>query len=292
VRILILGGDGMLGHELFMQFRRTHDARVTLRQSLSAYSEKGLFQAANAFAEVDVRAPDRIKAVLAEFKPQAVVNAVGIVKQRPESEDGITSIEVNALMPHRLALACDAAGARLVHLSTDCVFSGDKGGYREEDRPDPVDVYGRSKLLGEVTDKGALTLRTSMIGLGLYRKTSLIDWFLAQRGPVQGYRKAIFSGLTTRELALVIGMLIERHPQASGLYHLSAAPINKFDLLAKLRERLALKLEIVPVDEPCIDRSLDSTRFRRVFNYAPPSWDAMLDELVGEIRALHPSEAA
>ena len=284
MRVLVLGGDGMLGHELFLYLRTRHEARVTLRQPLAAYSAIGLFSAANAFAGVDVRASERLERVLAEFRPEAVVNAVGVVKQRPESEDAIVSIEVNALLPHRLAVSCRKAGARLIHLSTDCVFSGEKGGYSETDGPDPIDVYGRSKLLGEVSGEGALTLRTSMIGRGLYRKTSLVDWFLAQHGRVQGYRNAIFSGLTTRELSRVVGMLIEKHPQASGLYHVSAAPISKYELLMKLRGRLQAKVEIVPVDEPRIDRSLDSTRFRRVFGYRPPSWDEMLDELAGEIR--------
>jgi dTDP-4-dehydrorhamnose reductase len=284
MRVLVLGGDGMLGHELFGQLRGRHEARVTLRQPLAAYASKGLFDAGNAFAGIEARAPERVEEVIAQFKPSAVVNAVGIVKQRPESEEALACIEVNSLLPHRLALACRAAGAQFIHLSTDCVFSGDKGGYREEDRPDPVDLYGRSKLLGEVSGEGALTLRTSMIGLGLYRKTSLIDWFLAQKGRIQGYRKAVFSGLTTRELARVVGMLIERHPRASGLYHVSAAPISKYELLAKLLERLRAPVEIVPVDEPRIDRSLDSTRFRRVFAYQPPTWDEMLDEIAGEIR--------
>lgn len=284
MKVLVLGGDGMLGHELFRELRSRHEARVTLRQPLSAYAAKGLFDRTNAFAGVDARAAGRVEAVLEEFRPEAVVNAIGIVKQRPESEEALASIEVNALLPHRLALACRSCGARLIHLSTDCVFSGEKGGYREDDRPDAADLYGRSKLLGEVTGEGALTLRTSMIGLGLFRKTSLVDWFLAQKGRVQGYRKAVFSGLTTRELARVIGMLIERHPQASGLYHVSAAPISKYELLVKLRERLHAQAEIVPVDEPRVDRSLDSTRFRRVFAYQPPAWDQMLDELAGEIR--------
>lgn len=284
MKVLVLGGDGMLGHELFLQLRERHETRVTLRQPLAAYSGRGLFDAANAFAGIDVRGPGSVESVLGAFKPDAVLNAVGIVKQRPETEDALASIEVNALLPHRLALACRSARARLIHLSTDCVFSGEKGSYREEDRPDPVDLYGRSKLLGEVAGEGALTLRTSMIGLGLQRKTSLVDWFLMQSGRVQGYRNAVFSGLTTRELSRVIGELLEKHAQASGLYHLSAAPISKLELLAKLRERLALKVELVPVDEPRIDRSLDSRRFRRVFGYTPPSWDEMLDGLVGQIR--------
>jgi dTDP-4-dehydrorhamnose reductase len=283
VKVLVLGGDGMLGHELFLSLRARHEVRVTLRQPLASYSAHGLFDAANAYAGIEVRTAGKLEEVVGEFRPQAVVNCIGIVKQRPESEDAIVSIEVNSLMPHRLALACRAAGARLVHLSTDCVFSGERGRYSETDRPDPIDLYGRSKLMGEVAGEGALTLRTSMIGRGLYRKTSLVDWLVAQKGRVQGYRNAVFSGLTTRELSRAIGLILEKHPLASGLYHLSAEPIDKFQLLTKLRSRLGLSLEIVPVEEPHIDRSLDSTRFRRVFGYAPPAWDAMLDELAQDI---------
>jgi len=275
MKVLVLGGDGMLGHELYRELRDHHETRVTLR---------GASSAPHAFGGVEVHGSSRVEEVIAQFRPAAVVNCIGIVKQRVEAEEAITSIEVNAILPHRLVIACRAAGARLVHLSTDCVFSGEKGNYREEDRPDPLDVYGRSKLLGEVTGDGALTLRTSMIGLGLQRKTSLVDWFLAQKGRIQGYRKAIFSGLTTRELSRVIRMIVEKHPQASGLYHLSAAPISKYDLLLKLRERLAKSIDIAPADEPRIDRSLDSTRFRRVFSWQPPAWDTMLDELAGEAR--------
>lgn len=275
MKVLVLGGDGMLGHALYRELRDHHETRVTQRSQSPD---------PQVFAGVEVRGSGRIEEVIAQFRPAAVVNCIGIVKQRPEAEEAITSIEVNSLLPHRLAIACRAAGARLVQLSTDCVFSGEKGNYREEDLPDPVDVYGRSKLLGEVTGDGALTLRTSMIGLGLNRKTSLVDWFLAQKGKVQGYRKAIFSGLTTRELSRVIRMILEKHPQASGLYHLSAAPIDKYTLLVKLRERLGKSIDIVAADEPRIDRSLDSTRFRRVFSYKPPEWDAMLDELAGALR--------
>jgi len=283
MKVLVLGGDGMLGHELFLHLRTRHEVKATVRQPLAVYAGQGLFESGNAFGGIDARSPAPLEIVLEQFQPDAVVNAIGIVKQRPESEDAIASLEVNSLFPHRLALACRRFGARLVHFSTDCVFSGEKGGYREEDRPDAGDLYGRSKLLGEVAGEGALTLRTSMIGRGLYRKSSLVDWLLAQKGRVQGYRKAVFSGLTTRELARVTAMLVEKHALASGLYHLSASPIDKCELLTELRARLGLKVEIVPVDEPRIDRSLDSTRFRRVFDYAPPSWEQMLDELAQDI---------
>jgi dTDP-4-dehydrorhamnose reductase len=284
MKILILGGDGMLGHQLLKLLRERHEVKVTLRQELAAYAGAQLFSPDNAFCGVDVRAADRLLAVLANFHPDAVVNAVGIVKQRPDGLDVIPNLEINALLPHRLALVCSATGARLIHISTDCVFSGSRGQYREDDTPDPVDIYGHSKLLGEVTRPRVITLRTSIIGRSLNRNASLIDWFLCQNGRINGYRNAIFSGFTTREVSRVIAMLLERHPTASGLYHLSSSAISKYDLLVRFRDRLGRSIEIVPEDSLRIDRSLDSSRFRAEFSYVPPSWDGMLEELAEEIR--------
>jgi dTDP-4-dehydrorhamnose reductase len=284
MKILILGGDGMLGHQLLVMLRERHDVRVTLRQEFPAYSGTKLFSPENASAGIDVRATDKLLGVLSGFRADAVVNAVGIVKQRADGLDVIPNLEINALLPHRLALMCRAIGARLIHISTDCVFSGKRGQYREEDTPDPVDIYGHSKLLGEVTQPGVITLRTSIIGRSLYRSSSLIDWFLGQRGRIKGYRNAIFSGFTTKELSRVIAMLLERHPDASGLYHLSSSAISKHDLLIQLRDRLSIPVEIVADDAVRIDRSLDSSRFRGQFAYTPPSWDNMLDELADDIR--------
>jgi dTDP-4-dehydrorhamnose reductase len=283
MRILVLGGDGMLGHQLLTMLRDRHEVKVTLRQEFSTYANTPLYTPQNAFAGVDVRVSDRVLAVLSEFHPDAVVNAVGIVKQRPDGLDIIPNLEINALLPHRLALICGAIGARFLHISTDCVFSGRRGQYREDDNPDPVDIYGHSKLLGEVAQPGAITLRTSIIGVALFRNTSLIDWFLRQSGTIRGYRNAIFSGFTTKELSRVIEMLLANHRGASGLYHLSSSAISKYDLLVRLRERLKRRVEIVPDDEVRIDRSLDSSRFRSEFGYAPPSWDEMLDELADDI---------
>jgi len=284
VRVLIVGGDGMLGHRLLRQLAPRHETRVTLHQPLDAYRSFGLFDRGNAYDAVDVRDPSRIIDVCADFKPQAVVNAAGIVKQRKDTKDETLSVEVNGLFPHLLSRVCRARGAQLVHLSTDCVFSGKKGNYSENDRPDPEDAYGFSKLLGEADGRGTLTLRTSMIGPELLRKTGLVEWFLAQKGKtVQGWRQAIFSGFTTAELARLIEKLITMHPEAHGLYHASSAPISKFDLLAGLERRLRLGTKIVPDDAVRCDRSLDSARFRAAFGYAPPAWNAMLDELAADI---------
>ena len=284
MRILILGGDGMLGHQLLRQWQGQHEVRVTLRRDLDAYAGFGLFRPGNSYYGVDIVRTQELVGVLADFHPQAVVNAVGIVKQQSAAKESIPSIEINALFPHCLAVLCKAVGARLIHMSTDCVFSGRKGNYQESDLSDAEDLYGKSKYLGEVYDTHCVTLRTSIIGTELTRKKSLVEWFLAQQGPVKGYRKAIFSGFTTIEMARIIERLLVQHPRACGLYHVSSAPISKLELLTKIMEKLELPVQIVPDESLGIDRSLDSSRFRKEFGYMPPAWDGMLDELTNDIK--------
>lgn len=279
MRILILGGDGMLGHQLFKHLSHRYFVRVTLRQNLSAYSEFGLFDKENSYSEIDVRSLDRVREVLAEFQPQAVVNAVGIVKQRSAAKESIPSLEINALFPHHLALLCKEIDARLLHMSTDCVFSGRKGMYLETDLSDAEDLYGRTKYLGEVHDSHCVTLRTSIIGRELSRKQGLLEWFLAQRGSVRGFKNAIFSGFTTLEFSRIIEKILTEYPEKAGLYHVSSYPISKLDLLTLIKKEMGLGIEIMPTEEPRLERSLDSTRFRREFNYTPPTWEQMIEEL-------------
>lgn len=274
----------MLGHQLLRQWRARHDVRVTLRREPQSYAGVRLLADSHAYYGVDAVRIDDLVGVLSDFRPETVVNAVGIVKQQSAAKESIPSIEINALFPHRLAVLCKAVGARLVHMSTDCVFSGKKGNYRENDLSDAEDLYGKSKYLGEVHESHCLTLRTSIIGTELYRKKSLLEWFLAQTGTVKGYRQAIFSGFTTIEMARIIERLLEQFPNASGLYHVSSAPISKFDLLMKIKDKLGLSLPITSDDSVVIDRSLDSSRFRREFGYVPPVWDEMINELASDIR--------
>ncbi|MGA2938018.1 MAG: SDR family oxidoreductase [Syntrophobacteraceae bacterium] len=279
MRILILGGDGMLGHQLLTGLRSRHEVKVTLRRDISAYSHYGLFNRENTYDGIDVRSLERLLEVMADFRPQAVINAVGIVKQRPTAKDSISSLEINALLPHRLAVLCKGICARLVHLSTDCIFSGKEGHYQESDPSDAEDLYGKTKFLGETQDNHCLTLRTSIIGRELSRKKSLLEWFLSQTGMVKGFTKAIYTGFTTLEMTRIIENMLVHHPAASGVYQVSSDPINKYELLLLFREKLDLKIEIVPDDSFCCDRSLDSTRFRQEFAYTPPTWEAMIEEL-------------
>jgi dTDP-4-dehydrorhamnose reductase len=286
MRILILGGDGMMGHQLLKYLQPRHDVRVTVRQDLTAYKEFSLFSTENTYDGIDMRSLDRLVEVMADFRPQAVVNGVGIVKQRHTAKESIPSLEINALLPHRLAVLCKAIGARLIHLSTDCVFSGKQGNYRECDPSDAEDLYGKSKFLGEVHDSHCLTLRTSIVGRELTRKKSLFEWFLAQSGSVRGFTRAIYSGFTTIEMSRIIERMLLAYPAASGVYHVSSEPISKYALLLLFRDKLGNVAEIIPDDTFTCDRSLDSSRFRTEFAYAPPTWQLMVEELTHGIQGL------
>ena len=285
MRILILGGDGMLGHQLLKSWQSKHDVRVTLRGAAEQYQQYGLFHDSNSYYGIDVRDFASIKGVAEKFHPEAIVNAVGIVKQRSEAHDAIISLEVNSLLPHRLSQLCGEMGARLIHLSTDCVFSGSKGMYTEEDLEDARDLYGRSKLLGEVDDAQAVTLRTSIIGLELSRKKSLIEWFLAQKGGLKGFTRAIYSGFTTQEMARIIERVLLVDTAISGLWHVASAPINKYKLLEKLSTYMEREdVKLLPEPDFFCERSLDASKFNEQTGYMPPSWDEMLKELSEQIR--------
>lgn len=274
----------MLGHQLFKHLRTRYDARVTLRRDLAVYKDFELFSDKSAYTWIDVRNAERLIDVFGDFHPHAVVNAVGAVKQRTAGKEEVSNLEINALFPHRLAALCKAMDLRLVHVSTDCVFSGKRGNYNENDLADPEDLYGRSKLLGEVHESNCLTLRTSMIGRELLHKKSLLEWFLAQSERIKGFKRAIFSGFTTIELSRIIERMLVEYPYASGVYHVSSEPISKFDLLMAIKAALELSVEIIPDEEVRCDRSLDSTRFRGEFDYKPPAWKSMIDELANDVR--------
>lgn len=211
--------------------------------------------------------------------PDVVINCIGLIKQLPSAHDPISAIKINALLPHQLAQMCTVQSARLIHISTDCVFSGSKGHYRESDTPDATDLYGRSKLLGEIDYGNALTLRTSIIGPELQRSSSLLDWFLSQTGSIQGFTKAIFSGLTTVEMARVIADYVIPNSELVGLYHVSSQPISKHALLTLIAQIYQKQIHIVRDDGLVIDRSLNSDRFCEDTGYQVPSWEELVMQM-------------
>lgn len=281
-RALVVGAAGMLGHVLLRFLAASPGIEVygTVRsRALPASFPQNLNHLVR--RGVDATDEEQMLALLRELSPDVVINCAGLIKQRDEGQDPEPAIISNALLPHRLAWICATVGARLVHLSTDCVFSGATGNYREESLPDCTDVYGRTKLLGEVAYGHAVTLRTSIIGPELDRGLGLVSWFLAQTGSVKGYTRAIFSGLPTVELARVIRDYVFPNLELRGLFHVSGTPISKYDLLVLLRSQYRAEVDIVRDDVVRIDRSLDSSKFRRLTRYTPPAWP----ELVAAMKA-------
>jgi dTDP-4-dehydrorhamnose reductase len=280
MRVLVLGGTGMLGHKLWQVFSSQFDTFVSLRGMLSASAHGALFQSARTLENVSADDFATVVHTLERCQPDVVVNAIGIVKQRQAAHDPITCITINAEFPHRLAELCRNCGVRLIHVSTDCVFSGSRGDYSEDDLPDPPDLYGRTKLLGEIAEPGCLTVRTSIIGPELGTSHGLIAWFFRQSGStVLGYRQAIFSGLTTRAFAELLAHVIADHPRLSGIWHVAAPAISKYELLKLVKEVHRLDVKIQPDDSVRCNRSLNGQRFYHETNLAAPPWPQMIERM-------------
>lgn len=288
IRVLVLGASGMLGSTLFRAFSR--DSELQTFGSVREASAKRHFipdLQASLIPTANLDGESGLLNAFAVAKPDVVINCIGIIKQLPNANDHLESLAINATLPHRLAKYCDATGARLVHFSTDCVFSGKQGNYSEEDFPDAYDLYGRTKFLGEVSYENSVTLRTSIIGHELNRSKSLVDWFLSQSDEVMGFTKAIFSGLPTIEVARVVKEYVIPNPKLNGLYHLSVDPINKYDLLNLVSSTYGKTIKITADDKLVIDRSLNSDRFRIATGFKPKAWTELIKDMYEEYLLTH-----
>jgi dTDP-4-dehydrorhamnose reductase len=283
MKVLVLGATGMLGHKLCQVLRERFETWATVRREPATWFTTSILDGKQIVHGVDATAFDSVASAVVAVRPDVVVNAIGIVKQQPAANDPTVSLAINSHFPHRLSALCQASGVRLIHFSTDCVFSGRRGRYTEDDPPDPEDQYGRSKLRGELNDSSCLTLRTSMIGRELDTTLGLLEWFLSNREKrVKGYTQAIYSGFSTLTLAHIIADLIAHHPHLSGIYHVSSAPISKYDLLCLLRQAYQVPIEIEPSAEVRCDRSLISVRFQAATGFAAPSWTRLVEELAAD----------
>ena len=280
MKVLVLGASGMLGNAMVRVLGKQPEWQVfgTLR---SDGGRRYFTSTENdrLISGVDVEQIDSLVKVFSQVRPDVVVNCIGLVKQLADAKDPLLALPINAMLPHRLERLCELAGARLVHMSTDCVFSGQRGRYAETDLPDAIDLYGRSKLLGEVSGNRSITLRTSIIGHELQSQHALINWFLAQEGRCFGHRKAIFSGFPTVVLAEIIRDVIIPRDDLAGVFHVAAEPISKYDLLKLVADTYGKEIEIIPDDSVVIDRSLDSSRFNKITGFVPPSWPAMIAKM-------------
>lgn len=296
MRVLVLGAGGMLGHKVCQAFAG-HERFGLVRRPAADYDRyRPVFAGVELVGGIDVLDGEALAATLRRLAPEAIVNCVGLVKQHEAAEDPCLAVSLNALLPHRLARLAAGLSARLVHVSTDCVFDGSRGGYRESDRSDAADLYGRSKALGETTPRqtAAVTLRTSFIGRELGRSShGLLEWLLgSDGGAVDGYVRSIYSGLTARELASVVRRVVERHPELCGVYQVGGPAISKYDLLRLVVETYGLEVEIRPSDEPVVDRSLITDAFERATGYSAPSWREMILDTFRDPTPYDPPSAA
>lgn len=277
-KIMVFGATGMLGHKITQYLGQKTDYKVypVVRNGAELASWLPVQIADRIVDKVDVTNLERVTQAVKIINPQVMINCVGIIKQLPAAQDPLKTIMINALFPHQLAQICSVAGARMIHISTDCVFDGMKGNYTESDAPNPPDLYGRTKLLGEVSYPHCMTVRTSIIGHELHRKVGLIDWFLSQNVKIRGYTNAIYSGLPTIELAHVIGDIIVPNEKIHGLYHVSSEPISKYDLLKLVAGQYKKQIIIEPDGEHGADKSLDSRLFRSLTGYHPPAWPELI----------------
>jgi dTDP-4-dehydrorhamnose reductase len=285
-RIVVIGGAGMLGHKLFQILRERFPGALatTLEDVRKPPLDRVEFlQGGDVITGLDVTDFGGLGRSLADMKPDFIINCVGIIKQRLEATSPIPSITINSLLPHKLAVIATEWGGRVIHFSTDCVFSGKRGAYVETDQSDAEDFYGRTKFLGEVAGENALTLRTSIIGRELVEHRSLLDWFLAQNHKsVRGYRRTVYSGITTNEMAEVVTLIIRDYPALSGLYQIASEPISKYDLLCMLRDAYKLDVEIVSDNSEVSDRSMRGDKFRAATGYVAPPWPSMVRKLADD----------
>lgn len=285
MRILILGASGMLGFQLLKFGSKMNHLSVfgVVRNKATLVNKYKFINPNNIYELDDIQNFSGLNEIIGSISPDVIINAIGIVKQSDLASNAIFSLEINSLLPHKLALICQNVNARFIHISTDCVFDGKKGNYKLNDDSNALDLYGKSKFLGEVAYDNSITLRTSIIGHEISgQNLGLLDWFLNSKSSVLGYTKAIFSGVTTFELASIIFEKILSKKNVSGLYQVASLPINKYDLLKIIREKYNLDIEVIPSDNLEIDRSLDGAEFNFAFNYSPPTWPKMIEDFYND----------
>jgi len=273
----------MLGHKL-CQCLSEHEVVGTVKKNAGFYDKyPQIFRNVMLIGGVDVLDNEKLEKTIRNVAPDVIINCIGIVKQLKEANNAFLSVAINSYLPHKLALLCAEIGTRLISISTDCVFDGTRGGYCENDFSDARDLYGKSKFLGETTleETAAVTLRTSFIGRELTIPThGLLEWFLAQQDKtVRGFAKAVYSGLTTIEMAKIMAMIIKGHPDICGVYQVASKPITKYNLLCLLKETFELDVNITREEDFCCDLSLNMDRFVQTTGYIVPSWEEMISQM-------------
>lgn len=283
MRVLVFGGTGMLGHKVAQILSEDFETAATVRHSVPEFAAAEVFGKTRLLEGVLAEDETSVAGAIKDFKPDVAVNCIGAVPRSEQGGNSIEAITLNALFPHQLARMCGDDGVRLIHISTDCVFSGCSGPYGQESAPDPVDLYGRSKLLGEVGGPSCLTIRTSLIGRELGAGTGLVEWLISRKGTrVSGYSRALFTGFPTAVAARIIGDIIGKHPDLDGCWHVASEPIAKYDLLNLLSASFGLDVDIQKDEDFVCDRRLDGVPFAHKTGFQAQPWPDMIRDMASD----------
>jgi dTDP-4-dehydrorhamnose reductase len=278
MKVLVLGTTGLIGSSVFKSLSQKYETWGTVRSSSANTFFSDTLQQ-RLIVGIDALNENTLIKLMEDVKPDVVVNCIGLTKHLKGADDPMISIPINSLLPHRLARLCGINGSRLIHVSTDCVYSGKKGGYIEQDPSDSEDIYGKSKFLGEVLYPHAITLRTSTIGHELSTKHGLLNWFLSQSEQCKGFSRAIFSGLPTVEFARVIRDVVIPRGELNGLYHVAGHHISKYELLKMIAVEYNKSIDILKDEQFVIDRSLNFDRFKNATCYVAPKWPELISQM-------------
>ena len=285
MKILILGGNGLVGHKLLQVFKKRlpnkdYEIAATFRKDRTTYlSLVKLVDISNSFFNIDINKFSDLVEVVDKFKPNIIINCIGLTKKLSNNNNEKYSIYINAYFPHLVSFLCQKNNIKFIHLSTDCIFSGLMGNYTELDNPDALDIYGKTKFLGEVDNDNSLTLRASILGPEITKFLGIYSWFMRSSKSVSGFNNAFFSGFSSVEFANILTRIIKHNFHITGVYHLSSYKISKFDLLTMIKDINNLKIKIIQSDREIYDRTLNCDKFHNVVSYKPPSWEQMLSEL-------------
>lgn len=286
MKVALLGSTGMIGHRVLLELLKCEQIDVVgLSRSTNHKSLIQKFSDRDGFYEgVDMADFKQVELLLEKIKPEVIINAVGITIRKLNQPDSFEkAFQVNTLLPKTLQKWVQKNNARLIHLSTDCVFSGAKGNYTEIDIPDANDVYGKTKFAGEVEGKNCLTLRFSAIGRELESHTELLDWFLQQNNKnIQGHEKAIYTGLTTAQLSEEIVKIVLNHKNLEGLYQISNQAISKYELLCLLKKAYGLNLNIEKIDGKNSNKALLSNKYKEATGFVPRDWSTLINNLIND----------
>jgi len=277
MRIYILGISGMLGSKLFKEFLKKN---YKIKGSTRVIPKHFLNYKNYIDSNLDIFDIQKLKEKINKFKPNLIINCVGIIKQKISKTNEKNIFYINSIFPHELYKISNIIKARLIHFSTDCVFDGKKGNYDDKNETNANDIYGFSKALGELSYDNSITLRTSIIGHELSSKKSLLDWFLhLNKKNCYGYTKAYFSGLPTIEIFNFIQKFLLKKKKISGIYNLSSSRISKYNLLKKISKVYSKNINIIKNNKLKIDRSLNSKKLKKLVDYKCPPWNILIKNM-------------